>query len=569
MAATVLGVDLGCTTGSCAVCKQGVVDVVPNEQGSRVTPAVVAFTDVETLLGEAARGQQARNPTNTIVQGLRLLGREMEEEALQAELKAWRFRVSRAKDGKSPQVDVHIKGESKSLAIPRLLSHLLARLRADAEAYSGESVKEAVLVVPAHFSPAQRDALREAAQIAAMRVKMVLPAPLCVAALYAHGIPLSGEAEGEGEGEATRVRQLLVVDIGGSSSEASIVEYCTGSPQAPAEGGGKGGEGEGEGGRRVSEELSVRASVHARGSCGDSVDRALQQHVLKEIKRRQRADLSDNSRALSRLLAACQAAKHSLTGAAQAQVTVEADGVDYFCNVSRATMEELSASVAREAAALAERALEAAGLPAERVDALLLAGGGCRMPRVQAALTALCPRATVQHAPISEEAACRGAALCGAMLRPMPRNAPGSVHGGGAGGEVTSALFSRPRLPHGLAIRTAGGGAIPIAERGSAVPLSRSVRFGCASASAPLLLSLIETNKDDPMVDVSDAAVAPADAHTVASVPIRELPAGTEALVVRVNVESSGGVEVQCEAELAAGEGEERPGRKLVATVRV
>ena len=120
----VLGIDLGNTCGSVAVLRNATLDVVPNEQGSRVTPSVISFTEVETLLGEAARGQAARNAANTIVDGLQLLGREFDDAAFQEEAGKWRFHTSKAKDGKSVQVDVHVKGEAKSIATPRVLSHL-------------------------------------------------------------------------------------------------------------------------------------------------------------------------------------------------------------------------------------------------------------------------------------------------------------------------------------------------------------------------------------------------------------------------------------------------------------
>ena len=132
-----LGLDLGCSTCSVSVFRSGGVDAVANEQGSRATPAIVAFTEVETLLGEAARGQLARNAANTVVECLRLLGREFDDETFQAELARWRFRVTRnPKDG-APQVEVAVKGEAKSLPAPRLVSLLLARLRADADAFNG------------------------------------------------------------------------------------------------------------------------------------------------------------------------------------------------------------------------------------------------------------------------------------------------------------------------------------------------------------------------------------------------------------------------------------------------
>lgn len=368
----VLGIDLGNTTCSVALYRNGGFEVVANEQGSRSTPSVVAFTEVEQLLGEPARAQLVRNPANTVVDGLRLCGRLFDDEAFQTELASWRFRVSRGKDGVSPQVEVVLKGEEKAFTPARLLSQLLARLRTDAEAATGELVKEAVVSVPAHFSPSAREALKEAAQIGGLRVKSLLPAPLCVALLHGHhATPLqppgamnaeaasepAAESSGSDTNHGGSTRLYLVVDVGGSSLEASVVEHSlvTAPSSGPGEegrdgdgsegdGGGRGGEGAGQ----SEESYCVLASVAELGHGGRDVDSRLRAHVLKEIKRRQRADLSDNSRAMARLLAACESAKHALAHGAQATVSVEADGVDYFSNVSRAALEELTSSLAAQ-----------------------------------------------------------------------------------------------------------------------------------------------------------------------------------------------------------------------------
>ena len=161
----VLGVDVGNTTVTVALCRPGKgVDVVPNSQGSRSTPCCIAFTDVETLLGEAARGQLVRNPQNTVVDLLSIMGATYEEVASRATASRWCFRPSKAKDG-GVQVDVSLKGEAKSFTPARLLSLLLAHMRAEAEAFAGCAVKEVVIAVPPHFSDVRRAVLKEAAQM--------------------------------------------------------------------------------------------------------------------------------------------------------------------------------------------------------------------------------------------------------------------------------------------------------------------------------------------------------------------------------------------------------------------
>jgi molecular chaperone DnaK (HSP70) len=164
MTTPVLGVDIGNTTCSVALYRQGQVDVVTNAQGNRSTPSVVGFTDVEPLLGEAAKGQLSRNPQNTVVDVLLLIGRGYEAPEVQAALKRWRFRVTAGKDGDA-QIEVQLKGEAKVYSPQRLLSLLLAHLRAEAESYAGVAVKDVVIAMPPHFNEAQRNALKEAAQM--------------------------------------------------------------------------------------------------------------------------------------------------------------------------------------------------------------------------------------------------------------------------------------------------------------------------------------------------------------------------------------------------------------------
>ena len=490
MASTlVMGLDLGNSSCSVAVYRQGAVDVIANEQGSRTTPSCIAFTEVETLLGESARSQLVRNKENTIVDGLRLLGREYDDDDFQSEMASWRFNVTKGKDG-APQVNVQLKGEAKSFAAPRLLSLLFGRLRADADAWANEPMKEAVVAVPADFSERQREALKEAAQIGAIRVKLMLPAPLCVALLYGRTVgagagaaaatttaaaaetPAAAAAAAEGPPSpsvapaptaaptaAPRPQQLLVVDVGGSSSYAAVVERILPSPSVAA----PGAEGGGDGVRTATDAYAIRSCVVERGLGGNTVDVLLRAHVVKEIRRRQRIDLSDNARAMSRLLSACQVAKHSTMP--QATITVEADGADYVATVSRATMEDLMGSTATGAAALGARALAGAGIDASRVDAVLLAGGGARMPRVQAALAALCPASPMHFGGTAEESVVRGAAHAGAMLKPMV--APESP-----GEERVASLCARRRLPRALGLVTEDGTVVPLVEVRAAVPHS-------------------------------------------------------------------------------------------------
>ena len=197
-----------------------------------------------------------------------------------------------------------------------------------------------------------------------------------------------------------------------------------------------------------------------------------------------------------------------------------------------------------------------------QIEALLLCGGGCRMSRVQAALTSLCPNATIHFGGISEEVPCRGAAIAGAMMKAVPlSDLPNGGGGGNGGGEVSSLLVTRPRLPHALGIRTADGTVLTMVEAYAPIPLTRTLKFGCTSSTSTtsFLLSLVELPPPPAAVDVSDAAPAPAAdeaVRAVASLAVREVPEGAEALHVVLKVEADGSLELHCDAVVKADGGE-------------
>ena len=583
----IVGIDAGNTCCSVAVHRSGCAELVPNEQGSRFTPSCVGFTEHETLLGEAVRAQQPRNAQNTVVDLLRLLGRSLEDEAFEAERAKWRFQTSASPKDGGLQVDVTLEGKPKAFAPARLLSLVLSKLRADAEALLAEPVKEVVVGCPADFDAEQRAALKEASQMGGMRVRAVVPAPLAVAALYVHeegaggsppkggarsaaggkGGAQSGAAEAEegeeGGGDELVVSQFLVVDVGGLSASASVVQHERRRSRAAA--GADAGAS-----AALTDSLTIRSTLTERGVGGRSVDAALRTHALKEFRRRQRVDLSDNGRAMSRLLHACEAAKHSLTTSAQAQLAVEADGCDYFCNVSRAVMDDLAAPTASKAAALASAALAAAQTPPTEVAAVLLSGGCARMPRVQAALAAVCPASRCCFGAVSDETVARSCAVLGSVLRDGAAGA--AAADGNNDGAVGSRLElggsrldleERLRLPRALAIATAaaGGGQsfVRLAEPFASLPLRRTARFAAPpSASPPLLLRLVELA--DGRGQSAEAAEAAAEAATaggggaaavhraVASVavPTDKVAPRSMGMLVELAVGDEGGVCLSC-----------------------
>lgn len=213
---TAIGIDLG-TTYSCVGVYQGDgVEIIPNEQGNRTTPSYVAFTDEERLIGDSAKNQVAMNPHNTVFDAKRLIGRSMDDPAVQQDLEHWPFKVvSKGKDNK-PHVQVAFKGESQVFSPEQISSMVLSRLRSNAESYLGKTITKAVITVPAYFNDAQRQATKDAGTIAGLEVLRILNEP--TAAALAYGLNKKGE------------RNVLIFDLGGGTFDVSIlnVSFCGG-----------------------------------------------------------------------------------------------------------------------------------------------------------------------------------------------------------------------------------------------------------------------------------------------------------------------------------------------------
>src|SRR5881396_4291382 len=343
----VIGIDLGTTNSAVAYMEGGEPTIIPNAEGGRITPSVVAFTKTgERLVGQLAKRQAITNPENTIYSVKRLMGRRFSDPEVQRTMKMIPYKIDQASNG---GVEI-VLGNGKKLTPPEVSAMILQKLKTDSEAYLGDKVTQAVITVPAYFDDQQRQATKDAGQIAGLEVLRIINEP--TAASLAYGL------------DKKKDEVIAVYDLGGGTFDISILELGDGTFQVK----------------------STNGDTHLGG---DDFDQRIIDWLCDEFKREQGIDLRQDRMALQRLKEAAEKAKVELSSTLQTEVnlpfiTADASGPKHLnLTLTRAKLEQLTAELVDRTRGPALKALEDANLKPAQIDEVVLVGGQTRMPAVQ------------------------------------------------------------------------------------------------------------------------------------------------------------------------------------------
>ena len=413
------------TTYSCVgIFKNGRVEIIPNELGSRITPSVVAFTDEERLVGESAKNQATINPTRTIYDVKRLIGRKYADKEVQSDKKYLPYSIVE-KDTK-PYIRTDVGNEVKTFAPEEISAMILNKMRAIAENYLGVEVTNAVVTVPAYFNDAQRQSTKDAGSISGLNIARIINEP--TAAAIAFGLDKS-------KGETN----ILVFDLGGGTFDVSILTIDSG----------------------IFEVVSTSGDTHLGG---EDFDQRVMDFLMKVFKRKTGKDASMDKKSQQKLKREVEKSKRALSSTHEVKLEIENffDGTDFSETLTRAKFEELNNDLFKKTLGPVQVALDDANMKKSEINEIVLVGGSTRIPKVQQLIKDYFNGKEPNKGINPDEAVAYGAAVQGDVL---------------CGGENSGGIVIIDLTPLTLGIETVGGVMTKIVPRGTTIPIKKSQVF--------------------------------------------------------------------------------------------